>query len=81
MANKVTRRFRDKAHKAAKKSGAPKRQLKESVDGLPKEKQTDTAEQKPADPENTPEMIFERVLVAHERLQKTMEDCQRFLER
>ncbi|GES64953.1 hypothetical protein ATEIFO6365_0009044800 [Aspergillus terreus] len=78
LRNKVARRVRDKARKAAKKSGASKREVNEFLGELPKEEQTNTAEQKPADPkDDTPEMILKRVDEAHERLKKTIEDCKR----
>ncbi|KAL5357385.1 hypothetical protein BJX96DRAFT_172472 [Aspergillus floccosus] len=82
LRNKVARRLRDKARKAAKKSGASKHEVKEFLGELPKEEQTDTAVRKPADPkDDTPEMILERVHVAHERLKKSVDDCRRFRER
>lgn len=78
LRNKVARRVRDKARKAAKKSDASKREVNEFLGELPKEGQTNTAEQKPADPKyDTPEMILKRVDLAHERLKKTIEDCKR----
>ncbi|THC93728.1 hypothetical protein EYZ11_006804 [Aspergillus tanneri] len=69
LRKKVAHKLRDKAREAARQSGAPRHEIKAFLAKLPKEEGDGKGEE-----ENSREAQMERVRLAHERLQKAIEE-------
>ncbi|KAF9886535.1 hypothetical protein FE257_011306 [Aspergillus nanangensis] len=85
LRKKVARRLRDKARQVATNSGAPKNEIKAFLEELAEEDRiaaeceadADNGKEKSKDAkDDSPEAVFERVCIAHERLNKTIAEIQ-----